>query len=376
MQKTIIRDTLNFLTLKKQQNNTDRFFKNVLSKNSIPDKAVDGEKEWLEKWEVFGQKVYPTQYRVYSCYVGNDPRIVPEDLCHLFIEPVLNPTLYRHYYANKNCFDRVLPEGFCPATILRRIDGFFYDKDYKRLNTLNDEALNDILCNNNLHKKIILKLASDSNSGRGVEMYYKTSHNTWAHDDKTITLDYLNSFGKDLIIQEAVEQHEYLNQFNPSSINTLRLTTYRSVKDDTIHVLGAVVRIGAKGKVIDNAHAGGSFVGVNLDGTFCHNVVNQYGQKQTIFNGVNFERGYYYPSWNQVIEFAKQIANAVTHHRLLALDIALDSTGTPKLIEYNLMTFSPWFYQFTTGPAFGEFTDEIIEYCLAKKHTIKRYHTF
>lgn len=43
-------------------------------------------------------------------------------------------------------------------------------------------------------------------------------------------------FGRDFIIQECVEQSEYISQFNPSSVNTLRLSMYRSVKDNKCHI--------------------------------------------------------------------------------------------------------------------------------------------
>lgn len=123
------------------------------------------------------------------------------------------------------------------------------------------------------------------------------------------------------------------------------------------------MRIGEKGSVVDNAHAGGCYVGINQDGTFCHEVLDQYGRKRTAFNGVDFFVDFKYPNWEKVLDFGKSIGKYVPHHRLLALDIVLDKDSNPHLIEFNCMYYSSWLFQYTTGPAFGPFTQEILEYC-------------
>ena len=45
------------------------------------------------------------------------------------------------------------------------------------------------------------------------------------------------------------------------------------------------------------------------------------------------------------------------------IDIMIDETGTPKLVEYNLSGMSTWLYQFNSGLAYGAYCDEIIDYC-------------
>ena len=57
------------------------------------------------------------------------------------------------------------------------------------------------------------------------------------------------------------------------------------------------------------------------------------------------------------------IGNNVPHHRLLALDIMVDKYDNPRLIEFNCEGYGMWVFQFSMGSAFGEYTDEIIEYC-------------
>ena len=80
-----------------------------------------------------GVKPKPTQYRVFSHYIGANIDIVPEDICHDFIEPILNPFRYVGYYADKNVFDKLFPIGYFPKTIIRKMNGVWYDADYQKL---------------------------------------------------------------------------------------------------------------------------------------------------------------------------------------------------------------------------------------------------
>ena len=106
-----------------------------------------------------------------------------------------------------------------------------------------------------------------------------------------------------------------------------------------------------------------------------HEVYNQYEQAATIFNGVDFSQDYNYPEWDKIITFAKDICKNIVHHRLIALDICLDKTGEPRLIEFNIIpgSYSIWLFQYTVGPALKDYTDEILEYCQAKTMSTPLY---
>jgi hypothetical protein len=76
-----------------------------------------------------------------------------------------------------------------------------------------------------------------------------------------------------------------------------------------------------------------------------------------------------------IIAFAEYIGSRIHHHRLIALDIAIEKAGRPILIEYNIESFSYSPYMCTGQEVFGEYTDEIIEYCSKKRDvTIDRIH--
>ena len=320
--------------------------------------------------------ISPLQYRVFRKYIGDDINIVPEEVIHLVIEPVLNSKMAAGFYGDKNFFEKILPPSYLPKTILRKIRGQFYDKDYKRVD-LNKPFIEGII-NEVVTKKLIIKPSVDGESGRGVHLFnYSEKDKCWKSNGKILTSGYLaEEQGDDIIMQEAVEQHADIAKFNSSSVNTLRLAVYRSIKDDQCHVIGAIMRIGTHGSIVDNAHQGGCFVGINKNGKLKHTVCNQYGQMSQRFNGIDFGQDFYYPEWNTVISFAKEVCSRIVHHRLVALDIVVDKNGTPKLIEYNITpgSFSSWLFQYSVGSAFGDYTDEILEYCkeITKKTPLYR----
>ena len=348
----------------------NRQYKKILKLNKIVGTNIENEKKWLAKWRAFNIPISHVQYRVFRRYIGDNINIVPEEVCHLLIEPILNSKMAAGYYGDKNFFDKLLPMDYMPRTILRKVRGFFYDIDYNPVD-LYDSKLYELLSLANT-SRIILKPSVDGESGRGVLLFdFFEKEQKWKarNSQDVLTVSFLiNHCGDDIIIQESIEQHTDISFFNDSSVNTLRLGIYKSVKDDKSHVIGSIMRIGASGSIVDNAHCGGCFVGIAEDGKLAHTLCNQYGQTFTVFNGIDFTKDYFYPEWEKVLSFAKDISERIIHHRLLALDIVVDKTGNPRLIEFNAIpgTFSTWLFQFTTGAAFGIYTDEVLEYCIDK----------
>lgn len=190
-----------------------------------------------------------------------------------------------------------------------------------------------------------------------------------------LSIGYLEAnCGKDFAVQEFLEQHEFINQFCSTSVNTLRLTLYRSVKDDECVVPSAIMRIGHEGSCVDNAHAGGGYVSIDVStGKLGKEVFDQYGQRYSSLNRIDFNKGYQLPTelWKKVLDFAKSIGSFVPHHRLLALDLAIDKEGNPKMIEFNIEYYGIWPFQFSQCPAFGDYTDEIIDYCRKERSKLE-----
>lgn len=343
--------------------------KKLMKRHNIPNKKTEGEKEYMELWRPLYSKVSPLQYRLYSHYAGKEVGIVPEDVCHNLINPIMNPVKFRGCYEDKNQYDKMFPTDFTPGTILRKIGGQYFDPQYRLITTLNDELLTRMVEG---FDRIVLKPSIDTSSGKGVLIFDRTDRHEGAFiatDGKTtLNVELLNAQGPDMIMQECLRQSDFLNKLNSTSLNTIRITTYRSVKTDKVVTLGTLIRVGQRGSVVDNAHAGGVLVGVDDHGRLGKFVCNQYGDKVDVFNGIDFaNEELVLPDFDRIKAFAVKVGESIAHHRLLQQDITVDEKGVIRLVEFNISGFAPWSYQFTGHTAFRTYTTEIIEYCKQNK---------
>lgn len=365
MKKEIINNVLNKLSAYKRYWTYRRHFKGLLKKNHIKDVSVDGETEYVAYWKQLSPLVEKQSYRLFSHYCGKTKYIIPEDILHSYIEPQLNPTKYTFFYADKNILPQLLPVDMVPEIVLCRMNGsVILNNKYIPI----DDKFN---LEGNKLGDLILKPSVESSSGEGVMLfefknggYYKYKTNI------LLTIDFLYNYGRNWVLQKAIQQSSFVSQFCKSSVNTLRICTYRSVKDEQIIILSATMRIGRDGSVVDNLHAGGGMVGIDVrTGELGKFVIDQYGRKETNLNGVSFLTEYIFPNWGDIVCFAKTIAQMNLHCRLLALDVAVSYTGKPILIEWNVIngSYSSWIPMMTGITPLGDKTDEIVEYCLAHK---------
>ena len=347
------------------------YYKNYrlyLRKQNIPNKPAQLENEWVEKWAVL-QKPSRAQYRVFAHYIGANLNIVPEDVSHNIIEPILNPVRYRFYYEDKNLYDKIFPTEYTAETLIRKMNGFYYDAGYNRIEKLTDAIL---LQKVSRFDKILIKPTVDSASGLGIVLFERVHDGRYIRINGTeeLTVEYLqNNRGDNFILQECLRQSPFMARFNKTSVNTLRLCAYRSIKDDRCLIPSAIIRMGGGGSLVDNAHAGGVFVGINSNGRLGKYATTDSADYIPLHNGICFEsEDIVIPNFEKVKEFAAKVITCVPHHRLFALDIMIDENNNPRLIEFNISGFSVWLYQFAISTVFGEHTDEIIEYCVQHKN--------
>lgn len=345
-----------------------RMYKNLLKTNDFKNKKCPGEGDYINKWKSLG-KVNPIYYRLYSHYVGNDPNIVPENILHNLIEPVLTPPVYRHFLSDKNLFDRLFPEGVMPKTLLRCMGGFYYDKNY---NPVKD---NHVLANI-LSDKIVVKPTIDTSGGMGVTIFVKQDNNYHELNNYefVLTEDWLRcEYQGNFIIQECIEQSGKIAIFNPSSVNTIRIGVYRSVKNDEYIILDSLLRVGKSGCYVDNAHSGGVAIGIEKSGKLKHIAITREDTVLSNINGVDLSKDFFIPNYDKVINFAKFVCKQIPYLRLLTLDIMLDKSDNPHLIEFNCTSYSEDIFQ-PNATLFREYTDEIIDYVC--KHKNERCRIF
>ncbi len=316
---------------------------------------------WLNKWQTYDSSVSKASYRIFSKFIGEDINIIPLETCANLVEPQLNPKEYIEFYADKNSLHLFLPHSFMPNVVLRNISGYFYNNDYQIVNDDIDSVLANLQ-----PAKLILKPSREC-SGKGVQLITKTDGKYITSNDDVISAAYLAShYGKDYLLQECVKQSTYLAQFNPTSVNTIRLFTYRDIHG-TIVPMRSILRIGGKGANVDNAHSGGLFCGIDEQGHLGKFCCSWLGDRVDTFNDIDFANGdFTIPNYDKIKMFGVEIAKRIPHHDLIAMDIALDESNNPTLLEINVGGFSAWLFQFTIGSTFGNYTDEIMQRCTKK----------
>jgi len=331
--------------------------------------SKEEEQIYIQYWsKIVNHKIKSDWLRFYSNSLGyTDSKLVPESAYYTFIEPILNNALFNSAYADKNIYDIMYPEGLFPKTIIRCINGNYFDHAYKPL-TLDDAALTNILKS---YSKVIVKPSIDTGGGQMVDLYLKNGMKWIKEKDQTnhLNMKCLKSLAtKDFLIQTVSDQCNFTKKFNPSSLNTLRILTYRSVKTEKVYVLQRILRVGAEGEAVDNSRAGGVAIGVNHKGLLNKYGTFKNGSKTNVINGrIDLNEEHYFPSIKSIEQKAIEIAEKNIHHRILGLDMFLDNKNKVRCIEVNNFGNEISFFQLNNGPLFNEHFTEIIDYCCANR---------
>lgn len=139
------------------------------------------------------------------------------------------------------------------------------------------------------------------------------------------------------LIQPYIEQHQFMLELNPHTVNTFRVITFVGAEGDCkVHL--AALRLGRKGSSADNWDKGGLSVGVDVQtgrlgrGVFKPAYGGQWHSSHPD-TGAEIE-GRVVPGWETVLETCKRAALAVSGIRSIGWDIALTPEG-PLIIEGN-----------------------------------------
>lgn len=166
------------------------------------------------------------------------------------------------------------------------------------------------------------------------------------------------------VVQERLDQHSFLNRFNPDAVNTVRLVTFISA-DGAIDEHLAVLRLGRAGGVADNWDKGGISVGVDVrTGMLRQGVFKpRYGGGWTSVHpdtGERFE-GEQLPEWPRVLDVCRRAAIAFSGVRAVGWDVALTPDG-PVIIEGNATWDLPMVQVHTNGYLSDEIRAELARY--------------
>ena len=147
----------------------------------------------------------------------------------------------------------------------------------------------------------------------------------------------LISNGK-VILEELIYQGNETAIFNGSSVNTIRCITINI--NGKIEMPYFFMKIGRKGKFVDNGGAGGILVGIDpKDGYLCTDGVDEYGHryKKHPDSGVTF-KGYQLPDWDKLVDLCSEMAQISPKVRMIGWDLAYTSESEWIMVEGNSST--------------------------------------
>ena len=333
----------------------NRHFKIVFDRYPNYNKPTEKSVEKAHKlyWKPFRHHINLATLRVSTNISGiSDPKIIPEEIFFSDIEPTLTRVPSIEYLGNKSLYNRLFPEKIFPGDFFHNVDGEWLDKD---LNSISFSDVKSIA--QNLSYPVVYKPNRDSYGGKNV--YFPKGY------DELINLAENN---KDFLVQEKIRQHHYFEQFNPHGLNTLRVNVYRSVSDNKLHVINVAMRMGLGGS-LDNVTAGGIAARVNSDGFINGFAVDAFGKKYFRHPDTGVEFNTQIPNFKELNEISLKIAHRLFYSRLIAFDCCYDFDRNWRMIEINLLNASICFAQEHGDRFFGEFTDEVHDYCI-KNHWI------
>ncbi|ALO15776.1 hypothetical protein L21SP5_02143 [Salinivirga cyanobacteriivorans] len=316
-------------------------------------------------WGALKRSISPLWLLVFQKITGHKSiQYIPEDIYYTVVEPALNNKQLSKAFADKNFYHQYIDADLLPDIIIRNINGVFYDSDF---NPVVPETYMEAIVNQ--EKEVIIKPAIDTGGGKGVDLFTKEHEGTFKNKEgQLLTRDYIQkAYRSNFVIQKKIDQHPYFKQFNPTSVNTVRIFTYRSVNDEQVHVLHALLRIGKPESITDNQASGGVSVYINGNGKLNNYAVNKMGDKFQEYGGVELDAVEAVPRFSELVNLAGQIAQKDYYSRLLGFDFTIDQSGQIKVIEVNNLNNEINFYQMNHGPLFGEFTEEVINYCRISK---------
>lgn len=205
------------------------------------------------------------------------------------------------------------------------------------------------------HDKMFIK-PQDGTYGRGVRI---------VECDKNRGTDlYERLNGKNVLVEEVINQHPELAAFNASTLNSLRVVTLLRPNGEVSVLPGSAIRVGRSGKIADNFHHNG--LGAQIDnetGIVCSTGIDKSGNRHIIHPDSKLTLlGFRIPFWDEVKKCVCSAAKVVPEVRYVGWDVAITDDNRIVLIEGNDRA-DPDLGQMSDGigkwPVFKKYMDEI-----------------
>lgn len=143
--------------------------------------------------------------------------------------------------------------------------------------------------------------------------------------------------GTDTVIEEVIKQNKEMEEFNDTSLNSVRIVTYVRADGTPCIMPGAVIRLGRKGEVADNFHNGGITAQIDIEtGVVCSTGIDQKGNRYILHpDSKKMIIGFQVPMWDQIRKTVLETAMVIPQVRYVGWDVAITDDGRILLIEGN-----------------------------------------
>ena len=286
-------------------------------------------------------------------------KYISSDIYLFHVFPYLVNRQMMFAYIDKNNYEMLFPDVPQPKVIVRNQNGYLSfgrSKDYQLISE--EEAVAEL----SQYSSFIIKPSIDSGGGYGVR---KIKMKDGLTCQKETIRQLLDSYKQDYVVQEVVKQYEPLSRLNESSLNTMRIITYRTDEGNLVS-LGGFIRFGNNNAEVDNGSRGGLICRLSGDGLIEDRVffIKSFN-RESLRERLGIEN-LYVPDFTGVLDFCTGMHSKLNYFDLCGWDIAIGTDGKPVFIELNQYPDCESF-QMVNGPMFGEYTDEVMERALKSR---------
>ena len=137
------------------------------------------------------------------------------------------------------------------------------------------------------------------------------------------------------ILEEVVENEDYIKEINPSSLNTVRATTLID-RAGNVSIVSIILRVGIPGACVDNWGAGGVGYNFDIESGICDRPGKDKKNQTYIFHPGSGKKmvGFQLKDFSSLKEYINRLALTLPSAKYVGWDIAITPSGF-ELIEMN-----------------------------------------
>lgn len=320
--------------------------KAFISKHSLPSLTKEERRIIKEIWPCFDLMEKDLIYvKLYKKEYGFNPYFICDYPLQLILKRT-NPLKQVEALQHKGLVDIWFPELNFPEVYIRCIAGVLFDK------SMNVITIEDSLKMIKEKESFVIKPTVESGCGKGVR---RISAKNKTNDE---LMEILRLYGRDFIVQETIKQSKEIEDLNPTSLNTCRVT---SIFINGKWNCSTIFKVGKKGADKDN-WSSSYLIGVTEDG-----YLNDFGYDNQLNKVYKTDLGHSFkglrlPAFDEMLAFAKgHHIKYFPHCGIIGWDILVDENDKVRVIEVNIKSPGVVGEQLASGAFFEKYRNDIID---------------